>query len=99
MAAWVVALFFVKFWRATRDRLFLCFFLAFLLLAFNWLGFGIGAIGRGKPAQADADAIGSFRAHHHWYFRQESAGAARRLKGQAVVAVDTGRPGIAFGTF
>lgn len=41
MAAWVAALFFMKFWRTTRDRLFLFFCLAFLLLAFNWLGLGL----------------------------------------------------------
>ena len=38
MAALVVALFFVRFWRKTRDRLFVIFAIAFLLLAANWLG-------------------------------------------------------------
>jgi hypothetical protein len=30
-----VALFFLRFWRRTRDSLFACFALAFLLMAFN----------------------------------------------------------------
>jgi hypothetical protein len=39
----VAALFFLRFWRRTRDRLFLAFAIAFLLLALNqalaqWLG-------------------------------------------------------------
>jgi hypothetical protein len=36
MAAVVVALFFLRFWRKTRDRLFVIFSIAFLLLAANW---------------------------------------------------------------
>lgn len=36
MAAVVVALFFLRFWRKTRDRLFVIFSFAFLLLAANW---------------------------------------------------------------
>lgn len=32
MACWTVALYFAKFWRRTRDQLFGCFALAFLLL-------------------------------------------------------------------
>ena len=32
MASWVAALFFLKFWRDTRDRLFLIFAMAFCLL-------------------------------------------------------------------
>lgn len=38
MSGWIAALFFLRFWRVTRDRLFLFFFLAFLMLALNWLG-------------------------------------------------------------
>ena len=39
----VAALFFLRFWRRTRDRLFLAFAIAFVLLALNqalaqWLG-------------------------------------------------------------
>jgi hypothetical protein len=37
MAAVVAALFFLRFWRKTRDRLFVIFSIAFLLLAANWL--------------------------------------------------------------
>lgn len=32
-----VGLFFLRYWRTTRDRLFLMFCAAFWLLAFNWL--------------------------------------------------------------
>jgi len=38
MGAWTAALFFLRFWRQTRDRFFLAFALAFMLLAVNWLG-------------------------------------------------------------
>jgi hypothetical protein len=34
--AFVVALFFLRFWRQTRDRLFAYFAVAFVLLAANW---------------------------------------------------------------
>lgn len=37
MAAWVAGLFFLRFWRSSRDRLFLFFSLAFWLLGLNWL--------------------------------------------------------------
>lgn len=37
MATWVASLFFFRFWRVTRDRLFLFFCLAFFLLASSWL--------------------------------------------------------------
>jgi len=36
-ASWIVALFLLKFWRETRDRLLLLFGLAFLVLGLNWL--------------------------------------------------------------
>jgi hypothetical protein len=36
MASLTVGLFFLRYWRATRDRLFLLFWLAFWLLALNW---------------------------------------------------------------
>lgn len=36
MASVAVGLFFLKYWRTTRDRLFLCFCVAFWLLAANW---------------------------------------------------------------
>ena len=38
MATWLASLFFFRFWRVTRDRLFLFFCLAFSTLALNWLG-------------------------------------------------------------
>lgn len=37
MASWAAGLFFFRFWRASRDRLFLYFFLAFWALAVSWL--------------------------------------------------------------
>jgi hypothetical protein len=37
MAAWLISLFFLRFWRTTRDRLFLFFCLAFSTLSLNWL--------------------------------------------------------------
>lgn len=46
----VAALFFVRFWRATRDRFFLAFGIAFVLFALNqllaqWLGAGDERVG------------------------------------------------------
>lgn len=41
MSASVAALFFFRFWRTSRDRLFLLFCLAFSMLAFNWLGLAL----------------------------------------------------------
>lgn len=37
MAASAAGLFFLRFWRESRDRLFLIFALAFWVLAANWL--------------------------------------------------------------
>lgn len=37
MASFTIGLFFVRYWRSTRDRLFLFFTAAFWLLALNWL--------------------------------------------------------------
>jgi hypothetical protein len=36
MACWVAGLFFLRFWRETRDRLFLFFFVAFWLFSVHW---------------------------------------------------------------
>lgn len=36
-ASWGVAIFFLRFWRATRDRFFVLFAAAFLILSINWL--------------------------------------------------------------
>jgi uncharacterized membrane protein len=41
MSGWVAGLFFLRFWRAGRDRLFLFFFLAFWTLALNWLALAL----------------------------------------------------------
>ncbi len=37
MGCFVAGLFFLRFWRKTRDRLFAIFGIAFWLLGFNWL--------------------------------------------------------------
>jgi hypothetical protein len=37
MACLVAGLFFLRFWRKTRDRLFMIFALAFWILGLNWL--------------------------------------------------------------
>ena len=37
MAAIVAGAFFLRFWRRTRDRLFLLFAIAFVLMGVNWL--------------------------------------------------------------
>lgn len=37
MAAWIAGLFFLRFWRTSRDRLFVFFFVAFWVFAGNWL--------------------------------------------------------------
>ncbi len=37
MACAIAGLFFLRFWRKTRDRLFAIFAAAFWLLGFNWL--------------------------------------------------------------
>ena len=36
--AWAISVFFLRFWKRTRDRLFLWFAMAFLLLGIEWLG-------------------------------------------------------------
>jgi hypothetical protein len=41
MSAFVASLFFFRFWRISRDRLFLFFCVAFLMLALNWLGLAL----------------------------------------------------------
>ena len=41
MASSIVALFFLRFWRDTGDRLFLMFSIAFLLLGFTRLGLAV----------------------------------------------------------
>lgn len=41
MAHLVAALLFLRFWRVSRDRLFVFFGAAFAALAANWLGLGL----------------------------------------------------------
>jgi hypothetical protein len=36
-ASFIAGLFFFKYWRVSRDRFFLFFFLAFWVLSLNWL--------------------------------------------------------------
>jgi hypothetical protein len=36
-ACWIAGVFFFKFWRVSRDRFFVFFFLAFWLLSLNWI--------------------------------------------------------------
>ena len=40
-ASWVAGLFFLRFWRDTRDRLFALFAAAFWALTVNWLGLAL----------------------------------------------------------
>jgi hypothetical protein len=39
--AWTAGLFFLRFWRASRDRLFVLFAMAFWLLALSWALLGL----------------------------------------------------------
>lgn len=41
MACWVIGLFFLRYWRTGRDRLFLFFVAAFWAFALNWLGLAL----------------------------------------------------------
>lgn len=41
MASWTAGLFFLRFWKLSHDRLFLFFFLAFWVLALNWVGLAV----------------------------------------------------------
>ncbi|HUN81508.1 MAG TPA: DUF5985 family protein [Phycisphaerae bacterium] len=47
MGSTIIGLFFVRFWRQTHDRLFLCFALSFWLLGFNWLCLAL--VGKDEP--------------------------------------------------
>lgn len=49
MGFWVAGLFFLRFWRQTRDRLFALFALAFFILSVNRAGLAISAL-RGETA-------------------------------------------------
>lgn len=41
MACAVASLFFLRYWRATRDRFFLFFLAAFFAFALNWVGLAV----------------------------------------------------------
>ena len=41
MGCWVVGLFFLHFWRVSRDRFFLFFLGAFWLFSVNWIYVGL----------------------------------------------------------
>lgn len=43
MASATIAIFFLRFWTQSRDRLFLFFAMAFAAFALHWLGLGIVA--------------------------------------------------------
>jgi hypothetical protein len=43
LGSWVIGLFFLRFWRQTRDRLFAFFAAAFWMLALNWLILALAA--------------------------------------------------------
>ncbi|HYO08821.1 MAG TPA: DUF5985 family protein [Tepidisphaeraceae bacterium] len=55
MAAAVAGLFFLRFWRRTRDRLFIIFAVAFWLMGLNWLL--LAAVGRDETKLASLYAI------------------------------------------
>ena len=40
-ASWAIGLFFLRFWRDTRDRFFAMFATAFWVLALNWAGLAL----------------------------------------------------------
>jgi hypothetical protein len=44
LGACAAAVFFARFWRETRDRLFALFALAFLAMAVNWVGLAATAV-------------------------------------------------------
>lgn len=59
MASSIVALFFLRFWRETGDRLFAIFALAFLLLGVTRLGLAL------SPQELEG--------HTHWYWMRLAA--------------------------
>jgi small-conductance mechanosensitive channel len=79
MASAVVALFFLRFWRETGDRLFAMFALAFLLLGITRFGLAVSRDVAATPAAAvqkadegDSAEPGSTveveEAQTHWYW-------------------------------
>ena len=50
MASWIAGLFFLRFWRDTRDRLFLWFAISFLIEGLNRAALGLsGDPNEGRP--------------------------------------------------
>jgi len=43
LACWIAGLFFLRFWRSSRDRLFAFFAAAFGVLGLGWLTLGVSA--------------------------------------------------------
>ena len=41
LGCWVIALFFLKYWMRTRDRLFLFFSAAFWIMSVNWIALAV----------------------------------------------------------
>ena len=62
MASAVVALFFLRFWRETGDRLFAMFALAFFLLGLTRLGLAMAA-----------EPVVAAEVHTHWYWMRFAA--------------------------
>ena len=54
MASAVAGLFFLRFWRETRDRLFAMFALAFWVLGVNWLGLALARRPRRGPSSTSS---------------------------------------------
>ena len=59
MASLAVAIFFLRFWRDTGDRLFAIFSVAFVLLAFTRMGLAISSA--------------ATEGHTHWYWLRLAA--------------------------
>lgn len=38
LSSWAVGVFFLRFWKLSKDRFFLFLFLAFWVMALNWIG-------------------------------------------------------------
>jgi hypothetical protein len=53
LACWAIGLFFLRFWRVSRDRLFLFFLAAFWAFGFNWIGLVV---------------IGATDETRHWFY-------------------------------
>jgi hypothetical protein len=61
MASWVAALFFLRFWRSTHERLFLFLSLAFWVLSLNWISLAV------FPSSTE-------RLHYHYVARLVASG-------------------------